>query len=66
MPNAKPVTAVEADNYTWWSDFLEARMVAIQSMLALGRTDAEIVQSIGTEPSQVNILIERARERQNS
>ena len=62
----KPVTAMEADSYSWWSDFIEARMVAIQSMLALGRDDADIANSIGVDPEQVVLLIETARERQGT
>ena len=60
----KSITAMEADSYSWWSDFIEARMIAIQSMLALGRDDADIARSIGVDPEQVAMLIETARERQ--
>lgn len=62
----QPITVMEADSYSWWSDFLEARMIAIQSMLALGRDEAGIAQSIGVDPEQVALLIETARERQST
>ena len=63
----KPVTAMEADSYKWWSDFIEARMIAIQSMLALGRSDKEIARSIGIDDEEhAAILIETARDRQTT
>lgn len=52
------------DNYEWWTAFLSARMQLIVSMVALGKSDAEIMHSAGiTDRVQFEGLKEQAMER---
>lgn len=59
-----PITPEKAADYKWWSDFLDARMIAIQSMIALGRSDIEIIDTISTDPEQHSMLLSEAKTRQ--
>lgn len=58
------ITEEQAADYKWWKDFLEARMIAIQSMLALEKSEVEIYSSVSVTAVQMSLLIETARERQ--
>ena len=42
----RQVTMEEAESYDWWAKFLHARMYAIKCMARLGKTDAEIQQTL--------------------
>lgn len=61
----RTVTAEDADPYTWWSDYLGARMVAIQSMMALGKDEAEIKRVISCDEAHVGRLMGTASSRQS-
>jgi hypothetical protein len=58
------VSVEQAKTHGWWSDFLEARMIAIQSMRVLGKSETEIHSVIGVDADQTALLISEANRRQ--
>lgn len=47
-----------ADSYQWWDEFLKARLKAIDAMQQLGKTNAEIVNTLNlNDESHVERLV---------
>ena len=55
------MTLEEAVEHSWWSDFLVARMKAIEAMVVLGKTDRNIQQTLSLNEDQCSILVEAAK-----
>jgi hypothetical protein len=51
------MTLAEAETYDWWSDYLTARMKAIEAMTLLGENKAFIMHSIGVDKGHAEMLI---------